>query len=70
MNKQTKELEAFVKKNGPDILKEFNEVLKQNDSTAHLRMEEVKISYATDFVPQKRVEVEEVEGGYIIWKNR
>jgi len=70
MNEQTKELEAFVKKNGPDILKEFNEVLKQHEPTTLLRVEKVKMSYATDFAQQERITVEKVEGGYIIWKNR
>lgn len=70
MSERTKELEMFVKKNGSDILKKFNEVLKQNESTAYLRVVEAKVSYATDPFPQGRPTAEKIEGGWIIWKNR
>lgn len=64
----TDELRTFMKANGAQMLDRFNEILAGQEGASDLRIVRAKISPAKTATGAKGPTVEEIEGGYIIWK--
>lgn len=70
MSQADQQLEDFMRKNGPEIMKRFNAVLAEYPSLAHQTVAEAKVSFAKAQPTRSEPTVQPIEGGYIIWKNR